>query len=169
MFSGIVEEMATLVGITKDKENIDFRFKCSFVDELSIDQSVAHNGVCLTVVDISDGAYTVTAMKETLDRSNLGLLKLGESVNVERTLGSRQPIFRHCRIIKNQVSQVENLLKVNKLTSQQVVSLVDKSTSYYLLWLLPHLSFGEGTGERLQLVNLQHVVDMRDLSKDNNL
>ena len=60
------------------------------------------------------------------------------------------------------------MLKVNKLTSQQVVSLVDKSTSYYLLWLLPHLSFGEGTGERLQLVNLQHVVDMRDLSKDNN-
>ena len=60
------------------------------------------------------------------------------------------------------------MLKVNKLTSQQVVSLVDKSTSYYLLWLLPHLSFGEGTGERFQLVNLQHVVDMRDLSKDNN-
>ena len=60
------------------------------------------------------------------------------------------------------------MLKVNKLTSQQVVSLVDKSTSYYLLWFLPHLSFGEGTGERLQLVNLQHVVDMRDLSKDNN-
>ena len=86
MFSGIVEEMATLVGITKDKENIDFRFKCSFVDELSIDQSVAHNGVCLTVVDISDGAYTVTAMKETLDRSNLGLLKLGDRVNVERSM-----------------------------------------------------------------------------------
>ena len=60
------------------------------------------------------------------------------------------------------------MLKVNKLTSQQVVSLVDKLTSYYLLWLLLHLSFGEGTGERLQLVNLQHVVDMRDLSKDNN-
>ena len=60
------------------------------------------------------------------------------------------------------------MLKVNKLTSQQVVSLVDKSTSYYLLCLLPHLSFGEGTGERIQLVNLQHVVDMRDLSKDNN-
>ena len=60
------------------------------------------------------------------------------------------------------------MLKVNKLTSQQVVSLVDKSTSYYLLCLLPHLSFGEGTGERFQLVNLQHVVDMRDLSKDNN-
>ena len=60
------------------------------------------------------------------------------------------------------------MLKVNKLTSQQVVSLVDKSTSYYLLCLLPHLSFGERMGERLQLVNLQHVVDMRDLSKDNN-
>ena len=75
MFSGIVEEMATVVAIRHDKENIDFTLKCSFVDELGIDQSVAHNGVCLTVVEIKDGTYTVTAMKETLDRSNLGLLK----------------------------------------------------------------------------------------------
>ena len=92
------------------------------------------------------------------------LQDLNELLNFRKS----KPIFGHCQIIKNQVSQVENLLKVNKLTSQQVVSLVDKSTSYYLLCLLPHLSFGEGTGERLQLVNLQHVVDMRDLSKDNN-
>ena len=85
MFSGIVEEMATVVAIKQDKENIDFTLKCSFVDELGIDQSVAHNGVCLTVVEIKDGAYTVTAMKETLDRSNLGLLKVGDKVNVERS------------------------------------------------------------------------------------
>ena len=78
MFSGIVEEMATVVAIKHDKENIDFTLSCSFVDELSIDQSVAHNGVCLTVVEIKDGTYTVTAMKETLDRSNLGLLQVGE-------------------------------------------------------------------------------------------
>lgn len=86
MFSGIVEEMATVVAIKHDKENIDFTLKCSFVDELSIDQSVAHNGVCLTVVEIKDGTYTVTAMKETLDRSNLGLLKVGDKVNVERSM-----------------------------------------------------------------------------------
>ena len=78
MFSGIVEEMATVVAIKHDKENINFTLRCSFVDELGIDQSVAHNGVCLTVVEIKDGTYTVTAMKETLDRSNLGLLKVGD-------------------------------------------------------------------------------------------
>ena len=86
MFSGIIEEFATVVGIDKYQENIDFHLKCSFVDELTIDQSVAHNGVCLTVVKIQDGAYTVTAMKETLDRSNLGLLKVGDHVNVERSM-----------------------------------------------------------------------------------
>lgn len=86
MFSGIVEGMATLVGLTRDGSNIDFRFRCPFTKELKIDQSVAHNGVCLTVVDISDDTYTVTAMKETLDRSNLGLLKVGDSVNVERSM-----------------------------------------------------------------------------------
>ena len=87
MFSGIIEEFATVVAIKKDRENIDFTLKCSFVDELSIDQSVAHNGVCLTVVEIKDGTYTVTAMKETLDRTNLGLLKVGDKVNVDTNLG----------------------------------------------------------------------------------
>ncbi|MGM9723411.1 MAG: riboflavin synthase [Prevotella sp.] len=86
MFSGIVEEMATVVAIDKDKENIDFTLRCSFVDELKIDQSIAHNGVCLTVVCLDNGTYTVTAMKETLDRSNLGLLKVGDRVNVERSM-----------------------------------------------------------------------------------
>ena len=86
MFSGIVEEMATLVGLTKIDGNIDFTFKCSFVNELKIDQSVAHNGVCLTVVKIEDDTYTVTAMKETLLRSNLGLLEVGDHVNVERSM-----------------------------------------------------------------------------------
>src|SRR5574344_2351455 len=86
MFSGIIEEFATVVSIDKDRENIDFTLKCSFVNELKIDQSVAHNGVCLTVVRIKDDTYTVTAMKETLDRSNLGLLKVGDKVNVERSM-----------------------------------------------------------------------------------
>lgn len=86
MFSGIVEEMATVVSINKIKENIDFTLTCSFVDELKIDQSVSHNGVCLTVVRLQDNTYTVTAMKETLERSNLGLLKVGDKVNVERSM-----------------------------------------------------------------------------------
>ena len=86
MFSGIIEEFATVVAISHDRENIDLTLTCSFVDELKIDQSVAHNGVCLTVVSIEDGHYTVTAMKETLERSNLGQLKVGDKVNVERSM-----------------------------------------------------------------------------------
>jgi len=86
MFSGIVEEMATIVAVRKEQENIDFTLTCSFTSELKIDQSVSHNGVCLTVVNIDGDKYTVTAMKETLERSNLGLLKEGDKVNVERSM-----------------------------------------------------------------------------------
>lgn len=86
MFSDIVEEMATVVAINKYQGNIDFTLRCSFTSELKIDQSVAHNGVCLTVVSIEGDTYTTTAMKETLDRSNLRLLKVGDKVNVERSM-----------------------------------------------------------------------------------
>ena len=86
MFSGIIEEFATVVEITHDKDNIDFTLSCSFTNELSIDQSVAHNGVCLTVVSIDGDNYTVTAMRETLQRSNFGLLRKGDKVNVERSM-----------------------------------------------------------------------------------
>ena len=86
MFSGIIEEFATVTAIRHDRENIDLTLTCSFVSELGIDQSVAHNGVCLTVVSIEGNNYTVTAMKETLDRSNLRLLKVGDKVNVERSM-----------------------------------------------------------------------------------
>lgn len=87
MFSGIVEAMAEVVAITHDEANVHFRFKAPFTDELHIDQSVAHNGVCLTVVKIhEDNTYTVTAIKETLERSNLGNLKVGSLVNLERSM-----------------------------------------------------------------------------------
>lgn len=86
MFSGIIEEFATVVAIKKDRENIDFTLRCSFTSELKIDQSVAHNGVCLTVVAIEGDCYVVTAMSETLLRSNLGLLTVGDKVNVERSM-----------------------------------------------------------------------------------
>ncbi len=88
MFSGIVEEFATVVAIEKDRENKHFTLTCSFVDELKIDQSVAHNGVCLTVVsiDTQKKTYVVTAMKETLERSNLGDWQVGTRVNVERSM-----------------------------------------------------------------------------------
>ncbi|MDR2848183.1 MAG: riboflavin synthase [Bacteroidales bacterium] len=86
MFSGIVEEAATVVSIEKNQDNIDITMTCSFVNELKIDQSVSHNGVCLTVVRTTDTTYTVTAIRETLLKSNLGLLKPGDKVNVERSM-----------------------------------------------------------------------------------
>ncbi|MFN3916392.1 MAG: riboflavin synthase [Flavobacteriales bacterium] len=88
MFTGIIESMATIVAIEKDRENTHFTFTCPFTNELKIDQSVAHNGVCLTVIDISEENYTVTAIKETLDRTNLGMLVVGNKVNIERCLKS---------------------------------------------------------------------------------
>lgn len=78
--------MLPFVALVKDQENIHFTLKCSFVNELKIDQSISHNGGCLTVVSMTEDTYTVTAMKETLDRSNLRLLKVGDKVNVERSM-----------------------------------------------------------------------------------
>ena len=103
MFSGIVEECATVVAIEHELENVHFTMKCSFVDELKIDQSVAHNGVCLTVVKIENGNYVVTAMKETLDRSNLGDLKVGDEVNVERSMMMNGRLDGH--IVQGHVDQ----------------------------------------------------------------
>lgn len=85
MFSGIVEEAAPVVKLVKEKENLHITMRCSFVNELKIDQSISHNGVCLTVVGFKDDTYTVTAIKETLDKTNLGLLKPGDKVNLERS------------------------------------------------------------------------------------
>jgi riboflavin synthase len=86
MFSGIIEEAACVVALQKEQENLHITMECSFVDELKIDQSVAHNGVCLTVVAMTDKTYTVTAIKETLDRTNLGKLEVGSKVNLERSM-----------------------------------------------------------------------------------
>ena len=86
MFSGIVEETATVTRIIKDQENIHFSLSCSFLGELSIDQSVSHDGVCLTVVKVSDKEYTVTAIQETLLKTNLGSWKPGTKVNLERSV-----------------------------------------------------------------------------------
>lgn len=86
MFSGIIESMARVISIEQDKENKHFTLECPFGHELKIDQSVSHNGVCLTVVSLNGDQYVVTAMDETLRRSNLGLLRVGDLVNVERSM-----------------------------------------------------------------------------------
>lgn len=86
MFSGIIEEAAQVVALEKDQENLHITMSCSFTNELTIDQSIAHNGVCLTVVSKTADTYTVTAIKETLGRTNLGLLVPGSKVNLERSM-----------------------------------------------------------------------------------
>jgi riboflavin synthase len=86
MFSGIVEETAIVTRLEKDQENLHISLTCSFVNELSIDQSVSHDGVCLTVVKRTGTDYTVTAIQETLLKTNLGQWKVGSKVNVERSV-----------------------------------------------------------------------------------
>lgn len=103
MFSGIVEEAATVVALNRNKSNLDITLTCSFVNELKVDQSVSHNGVCLTVVKIEDNTYTVTAVQETLDRSNLGLLRPGSKVNVERSMMMNGRLDGH--IVQGHVDQ----------------------------------------------------------------
>ena len=110
MFSGIVETMARVLSIQRDQDNVHFTLRCSFTDELSIDQSVAHNGVCLTVVSIKDGTYTVTAMRETLECSNLGLLKVGDEVNVERSMQMNGRLDGH--IVQGHVDQTATCIAV---------------------------------------------------------
>lgn len=103
MFSGIIEEYAKVVALEKDQENVHLTLTCSFVGELKIDQSISHNGVCLTVVKLTEDTYTVTAMKETLDRSNIGLLKVGDKVNVERSMMMNGRLDGH--IVQGHVDQ----------------------------------------------------------------
>lgn len=91
MFTGIIETLGTVKGIEREKENLHLTIQSTITNELKIDQSVAHNGVCLTVVAIDNDEYTVTAIKETLDKTNIGDLQVGEEVNLERAmkLGAR--------------------------------------------------------------------------------
>jgi riboflavin synthase len=103
MFSGIVEETAKLITWEKDKDNVHFTFTCSFVNELKIDQSISHNGVCLTIVEITDDSYKVTAMRETLGHSNLGLLLVGDEVNIERSMKMDARLDGH--IVQGHVDQ----------------------------------------------------------------
>ncbi len=103
MFSGIVEEAANVVALRAEQGNLHLTLSCSFVNELKIDQSVSHNGVCLTVVSIDNDTYTVTAIKETLERSNLGLLKVGDKVNLERSMVMNGRLDGH--IVQGHVDQ----------------------------------------------------------------
>jgi riboflavin synthase len=114
MFSGIVEESGKVIKIVKDKENVHFTLNCSFADELNIDQSLSHNGVCLTVVEIDkiNKTYKVTAIRETLLKSNLGFLEVGSEVNLERSMLMNGRIDGH--IVQGHVDQTATCVKVEE-------------------------------------------------------
>jgi riboflavin synthase len=112
MFSGIVEEAGRVVALRKEKENLHITLECTFVNELKIDQSVSHNGVCLTVVEIKDNTYTVTAIHETLIKSNLGLLEEGTKVNLERSMKPDSLLDGH--IVQGHVDQTAICTKVEE-------------------------------------------------------
>ncbi|HET9569978.1 MAG TPA: riboflavin synthase [Bacteroidales bacterium] len=112
MFSGIVEEAAIVTGLVKEGGNLHLKMKCSFTDELKIDQSVAHNGVCLTVVKLEGDEYTVTAIQETLDKSNLGLLKINDKVNLERSMMMNGRLDGH--IVQGHVDQTATCVRVDE-------------------------------------------------------
>ncbi len=112
MFSGIIEEAAKVVALRTDKDNLHISMECTFVDELKIDQSVAHNGVCLTVVEKTDSTYTVTAIKETLDRTNLGHLVEGSKVNLERSMLMNGRLDGH--IVQGHVDQTATCTNIEE-------------------------------------------------------
>ena len=112
MFSGIIEEAAQVVALQKDKENLHISVSCSFTGELKIDQSVAHNGVCLTVVSKVADKYTVTAIKETLECSNLGSLEVGSKVNLERSMMMNGRLDGH--IVQGHVDQTATCIEVKE-------------------------------------------------------
>tara|TARA_Y100000766_G_C18819104_1_gene562067 strand:- start:1 stop:585 length:585 start_codon:yes stop_codon:yes gene_type:complete len=103
MFTGIIENMSEVVEVKQNKNNLDVIFKSDLISELKIDQSISHNGVCLTIADIYDNTYLVNIIKETLDKSNLGLLKKGDHVNIERSMILNARIDGH--IVQGHVDQ----------------------------------------------------------------
>lgn len=104
MFTGIIENTSVLINIQENDNNLDLFFKTDLLSELKIDQSISHNGVCLTVVDISNESYVVNVIKETLQKSNLGTLKIGDSVNVERSVQMNSRLDGH--IVQGHVDQI---------------------------------------------------------------
>jgi len=112
MFSGIVEEAAKVAAIENEQDNLHITMECSFVNELQIDQSISHNGVCLTVVRKTDTTYTVTAIRETLIKSNLGRLQIGDKVNLERSMLLNDRLDGH--IVQGHVDQTAECTAVEE-------------------------------------------------------
>lgn len=120
MFTGIVESMATVVNLEKEGTNLHLWLECDFTDELKIDQSISHNGVCLTVVEISGKAYKVTAIDETLKKTNLGQISLNDKINLERCMRLNDRLDGH--IVQGHVDQTAVLKSVQNENGSYILS-----------------------------------------------
>jgi len=112
MFTGIIERMGVVSSLVKEQDNLNITIKSDITKELKIDQSIAHNGVCLTIVDISNDAYIVTAINETLEKSNLGVLTVGDKINLERAMVLGERLDGH--IVQGHVDQTAVCTKVTE-------------------------------------------------------
>ena len=112
MFTGIIENMAEVIDVQTNKNNLDILFKCDLLSELKVDQSISHNGVCLTVADISNDTYLVNVVKETIDKSNFSSLKAGDKVNIERSMMINDRLDGH--IVQGHVDQIAKCVSIEE-------------------------------------------------------
>ena len=134
MFTGIIEELAEVVSVTQKGGNVDLKVKSNLTKELKIDQSVAHNGCCLTVVEIENDTYTVTAIEETLNRTTIGLLKAGDAINLERCTKIGARLDGH--IVQGHVDTLGTCTKVVEL---------DGSWEYYFEYETEDVTVAKGS------------------------
>jgi len=120
MFTGIIEELGEIVELNREQDNLHITVKSKVSKELKIDQSLAHNGVCLTVVALGDNTHTITAIKETIDKSSIGKLKVGDKVNLERAMQLGARLDGH--IVQGHVDQVAVCTEVLALEGSWVFS-----------------------------------------------
>ena len=118
MFTGIIEKIGKIVDLKKDKENLHITVKSDISSELKIDQSLSHDGICLTVIDINNGTHTVTAIKETIDKSNIGQLKINDTINLERAMQLNARLDGH--IVQGHVDQVGKCTDIKEVEGSWV-------------------------------------------------
>ena len=120
MFTGIIENMAEVIDVKPNKNNLDITFKSDLLSELKVDQSISHNGVCLTVADISNETYLVNVVKETIDKSNFDSISVGDMVNVERSMMLNDRLDGH--IVQGHVDQIAECVSIDEKGGSYVMT-----------------------------------------------
>ena len=120
MFTGIIENMAEVIDVKPNKNNLDITFKSDLLSELKVDQSISHNGVCLTVADISNETYLVNVVKETIDKSNFDSIRVGDLVNVERSMMLNDRLDGH--IVQGHVDQIAECVSIDEQGGSYVMT-----------------------------------------------